>query len=65
MAIDPALSDALRQAASEAQQPEAVAKRVIAWLTQLSDGSLTRDANAKFYEEVRQVIAVEGAENED
>ncbi len=65
MALDPALSDALRQAASEAGQPEAVAKRLAAWLARLSDGQLSREASAQFYEEVRQALAIEGASDAD
>jgi hypothetical protein len=65
MALDPALSDAVRQAASEAGHSEAVAKRLLAWLTQLSDGDLPREANAQFYDKVRQAIAMQGAADED
>lgn len=65
MALDPALADALRQAASEAEQPEAVAKRLAAWLARLSDGQLSREASAQFYDEVRQALTIEGTNNAD
>ena len=65
MALDPALTDAVRKATADSGQPDAVASRVLAWLTRLSDGELSRDTNAQFYNETRQVMKIEGASDAD
>jgi hypothetical protein len=59
MALDPALADALRAATAEAGQPEGVAKRLIAWLTHMSDGELSRETHAQLYDETRQTLKLE------
>jgi hypothetical protein len=65
MALDPALSDAIAEAARTSGQPQAVARRLLAWLARLSDGELSRGANAEFYESTREVILLKEAEDED
>ena len=65
MALDPALSDALRQATREAGQSDAVANRLLAWFTRLSDEELSREASAQFYGEVRSELKIDGAADAD
>ncbi|WP_334162679.1 CxC ATPase DNA modification system associated small protein [Phenylobacterium sp.] len=57
--LDPALVEAISDVVAEEQQPKSVALRLTAWLTQMSEGDLTRDENTQFLENVREVIAVE------
>lgn len=65
MALDPAMEKALRTAADEVGQPAAVAARLVAWLTQLSDGQVSREGSARFYEELMEVVVAEENQNED
>lgn len=65
MALDPALAGALKTAAKEAGQPDAVANRLLAWLTQMSDNELSRDARGQFYDEVRQALLLPESQGED
>ncbi|MBV2149038.1 hypothetical protein KRZ98_12185 [Sphingobium sp. AS12] len=65
MALDPALAGALKAAANEAGQPDAVANRLLAWLTHMSDSELSRDARGQFYDAVRQAVLLPGAGNAD
>jgi hypothetical protein len=65
MALDRALSNALREATREAGQADTVASRLLAWLTRLSDEELSREAGAKFYDEVRAELKVDGAGDAD
>lgn len=65
MALDRALSDALRQATREAGQADTVANRLSAWLTRLSDEELSRETGAKFYDEVRAELKIDGASDAD
>ncbi len=65
MALDSALSEAVRTAAREAGQADAVANRLLAWLTQMSDSELSRDAKAQFYDEVRQALNLGDAQDAD
>lgn len=59
MALDPAMEEALKEAVKEAGQPEAVGKRLVAWLTHLSEGQVSREGSAKFYEELMDVVVGE------
>jgi hypothetical protein len=59
MALDAALSEAIRTATRNARQGDAVAKRLLAWLTRLSEDELSREANAQFYDELRQSLTLE------
>ena len=65
MAIDPALSIALKAAAREAGQGDAVANRLLAWITQMSDNDIGRDAKANFCEEARQALELPEMQDED
>ncbi|MCL6250088.1 hypothetical protein M3P36_03355 [Altererythrobacter sp. KTW20L] len=65
MALDPALAGALKAAAKEAGQPDAVANRLLAWLTNMSDSELSRDARGQFYDDVRQAVLLPGADDAD
>ena len=65
MALDPALAGALKAATKESGQPDAVANRLLAWLTQMSDQDLSRDARGQFYDEVRQALVLPEAGDAD
>lgn len=65
MALDPALSEALQQASQEAGQSKAVANRLLAWFTRLSDEEMTRETNAQFYNQVRSELKLDGAGDAD
>jgi len=65
MALDPALAGALKAATKELGQPDAVANRLLAWLTQMSDQDLSRDARGQFYDEVRQALVLPEAGDAD
>lgn len=65
MALDPALIEAVKEAAGEAGHPESLAKRLLAWLTQRSDGELSRESDAQFYADVRKALGPAGDDNED
>jgi len=65
MALDPALAGALKSATKELGQPDAVANRLLAWLTQMSDQDLSRDARGQFYDEVRQALVLPEAGDAD
>jgi hypothetical protein len=63
MALDPALIEAVKEASSEAGHPDSLAKRLLAWLTRMSDGELSREADAQFYADVRKALEPEGEDD--
>lgn len=65
MALDPALKAALRRASKEAGQSDAVANRLLAWFSRLSDEEVARETNAQFYDQVRGELKFDGAGNAD
>jgi hypothetical protein len=65
MAIDPALSSALKAAAMEMGQGDAVANRLLAWITQMSENDVAREAHAKFCDEARQALSIKEAQDAD
>lgn len=56
MALDAALTEAIKSATREEGQSDAVANRLLAWLTQLSDSELSRDAKGQFYQAVLDAV---------
>lgn len=46
--LDPALEEALARSVREAGQPETVARRLAAWLRQISEGALSKEDEARF-----------------
>lgn len=58
MALDTALTEAIKTAAREEGQGDAVASRLLAWLTQLSDSEISRDSKAQFYQAVLDALAL-------
>ena len=48
MMLDRALQEALEEAVREAGQPETVARRLTAWLRQMSEGALAKEDDARF-----------------
>lgn len=63
--IDPALEAAVLEAVREADQPDATAKRLIGWLTELSGGELTVDDNEQSLRLVLSALVLKGQSNED
>ena len=46
--LDRALEESLLEAVLEARQPESVARRLMAWLTQMSQGESATEDDARF-----------------
>ncbi len=65
MAIDRALEEGLRIAVEEEGQPSAVAQRLIAWIEALSGGGVGEENSNRFYENVRDALLKQGADDED
>ncbi len=65
MPLDPAMTEALKQASKEAEQSSAFAKRLQAWFTHLSDEEVSRETNAQFYVQVCAELKVDGVTNAD
>ena len=59
MTLDPALEEALAETLREAGQPEAVARRLTAWLRQMSQGPLVKEDDARFLKAVCDELALE------
>lgn len=57
--LDGALEQALKETVREAGQPETVARRLAAWLTQMSQGSLVKEDDARFLQGVCDVLELE------
>ena len=62
--LDQALKDALEDAVLEAGQPKAVARRLTAWLLQMSQGESTEAEDIRFLSEIFDAIEIE-EESED
>ena len=58
--LDPALEEALAAVVREAGQPATVARRLIAWLTRMSEGELVQEDHAVFLSEVCSEIELGG-----
>lgn len=58
--LDKALIETLENVVREEGQSRAVAQRLGAWLSSLSEKELTRDDNTQFLANVREALAVEG-----
>lgn len=65
MALDPAMKDAIKEAVKEAGQPTSVASRLIAWLSHMSDGDVSREGFSTFYENLMEVLEVGEPVGED
>lgn len=59
MTIDEALEEAVTETVRDAGQPEAVARRLTAWLRQMSQGSLAREDEARFLDGVCDELELE------
>ena len=59
MTIDKALEDALVETVNKSGQPEAVARRITAWLRQMSQGSLSKEDDARFLQAVCDELRLE------
>lgn len=65
MPLDPAMTEALKQASEEVGQSNAFSKRLHAWFTHLSDEEVSRETNAQFYAQVCGELKVDGVNNAD
>lgn len=62
MSLDPKVKEAINSAVSEYEQPAKVAKRLISWMTELSNGNTTLDSAddvGRPLEEVLEAIEIE------
>ncbi len=64
MTIDEALEQALTETVRDRGQPEAVARRLTAWLRQMSQAPLTKEEEARFLNAVCDELKLE-AEDAD
>lgn len=62
--LDPALIDAINEVVEGEGQPKSVASRLIAWLTQMSDGDPGRDENTHFLTNVRDALVLGGGDED-
>ncbi len=60
MTIDKALEDALEDTIRNSGQPETVARRIIAWVRQMSQGSLVKEDDARFLKAICDELRLEG-----
>lgn len=61
--LDEALRGAIVAVVKDAGQPDAVASRLLAWLEELSQQELGKDEQTRFFDMVRDELAIEGAAN--
>ena len=62
MSLDPKVKEAINSAVGEYEQPTKVAKRLISWMTELSNGNTTLDSAddvGRPLEEVLEAIEIE------
>jgi hypothetical protein len=57
--LDQALIDAIAEVAADAGQPKAVAQRLTAWLTRLSETNPGLDENTQFLTSVHSALVLE------
>ncbi len=58
--LDKALIEAITAVVAEEGQPKAVAHRLIAWLTRMSEIELGKDENTQFLNNVRDALLLPG-----
>ena len=56
MTLDKALEEALEEVVCEAGQPETVARRLIAWLREMSTGEMTKEDSARRLKAARETL---------
>ena len=59
MTLDEALEEALTETVRDGGQPETVARRLTAWLRQMSLGPLVKEDDARFLKAVCDELALE------
>ncbi|MDE0242545.1 MAG: hypothetical protein OXQ84_20515 [bacterium] len=57
--LDEALEESLTETVREAGQPETVARRLTAWLKQMSERALAKEDDARFLQGVCDVLELE------
>ena len=62
--LDKALEEALEESIKESGQPEPVARRITAWLRQMSQGTSTYEDDTRFLMDVCNELRL-GSESED
>jgi len=63
--LDKALMEAIDAVVSEEGQPKAVAQRLKAWLSRMSENELGKDENTQFLNNVREALTLAGGRDED
>ena len=62
--LDEALKQAIRQVVAESDQPKSVARRLMAWLNEMSTGELSNDEHTQFLKNVQEALSL-GNNDED
>jgi hypothetical protein len=60
MPLDKELEEAVRSVVTQAEQPEAVSRTLIAWLKSLSESELSQQDQVNHLESVRDALHIEG-----
>jgi len=64
--LEPELENAVHQVVAENGQPEAVAKRMIAWLEEMSKTDIGKEDQNIFFDDVKEALVVKSeSENAD
>jgi hypothetical protein len=64
MPLDKELEEAVRSVVTQAQQPEAVSRTMIAWLKSLSESDISHQDQVNHLESVRDALLIEGESDE-
>ena len=62
--LDEALKQAINQVVAESNQSKRVARRLIAWLNEMSTAELSNDEHTQFLRYVREALSL-GSNDED
>ncbi|OKH41417.1 hypothetical protein NIES2101_34345 [Calothrix sp. HK-06] len=63
MSLDPEVIQAIKDTVREEKQPETVANRLIAWLREMCNSSLSLEEHSVYIETVRKAIIVNDTED--
>ena len=58
MPLEPELEDAIIKVVAEKNQPDQVARRLIAWLEEMSKAELGRDDQMRHFDNMRSAISL-------
>lgn len=65
MPLDRELENAIRDVVANQRQPAEVGKRLIAWLKALSDGEVSAEGNARYFDTVCKALDLGETGHED